>query len=151
MTDARTLSSSSSSTTNHVNGTHAVPPLPADLNNVSGLTTYVGALVWKVSFDDYLPLGEHNLPSNGGEVSRCQRSSDESNERTRQENRYARVQLGRHHFTLAIGRIDHLGFLAVDRASATATNQIMINSFLSGLLSARWERWFFCLVCTFYG
>ncbi len=41
MTDTRTLSSSSSSTTNHVNGTNTTSPLPPDLNNVSGLTTYV--------------------------------------------------------------------------------------------------------------
>jgi len=41
MTDARTLSSSSSSTTNHVNGSNTTPSLPSDLNSVSGLTTYV--------------------------------------------------------------------------------------------------------------
>ena len=41
MTDTRTLSSSSSSTTNHVNGNNISSPLPPDLNNVSGLTTYV--------------------------------------------------------------------------------------------------------------
>jgi hypothetical protein len=41
MTDTRTHSSSSSSTTNHVNGTSLTSSLPPDLNNVSGLTTYV--------------------------------------------------------------------------------------------------------------
>ncbi len=41
MTDTRTLSSSSSSTTNHVNGTNTTSSLPSDLNNASGLTTYV--------------------------------------------------------------------------------------------------------------
>lgn len=40
MTDTRTLSSSSS-TTNHVNGTNTSSPLPSDLNNVNGLTNYV--------------------------------------------------------------------------------------------------------------
>lgn len=44
MTDTRTLSSSSSSTTNHVNGTNTTSPLPTDLNNVSGLTTYVSVV-----------------------------------------------------------------------------------------------------------
>ncbi|UJR30998.1 hypothetical protein I4U23_018509 [Adineta vaga] len=44
MTDARTLSSSSSSTTNHVNGTNTTPLLPPDLNNINGLTTYVNTI-----------------------------------------------------------------------------------------------------------
>ena len=41
MTDTRTLSSSSASTTNHVNGTNTTSPLPSDLQNVTGLTNYV--------------------------------------------------------------------------------------------------------------
>ncbi|CAF2639851.1 unnamed protein product [Rotaria sp. Silwood2] len=44
MTDTRTLSSSSSPTTNHVNGTNTASSLPADLNNVNGLTAYVNTI-----------------------------------------------------------------------------------------------------------
>jgi hypothetical protein len=57
MTDTRTLSSSSSSTTNHVNGTNTTSPLPADLNNVSGLTTYVSFFICILLFSDYFYLG----------------------------------------------------------------------------------------------
>ncbi|CAF3371578.1 unnamed protein product [Rotaria socialis] len=44
MTDTRTLSSSSSSITNHVNGTNTVSSAPSDVNNVNGLTEYVNTI-----------------------------------------------------------------------------------------------------------
>ncbi len=60
MTDTRTLSSSSSSsTTNHINGVNTTSPLPPDLNNVSGLTTYVRFffLICILLLNNYFYLG----------------------------------------------------------------------------------------------
>ena len=73
MADTRTLSSSSSSTTNHVNGTTTASPLPSDLNNVTGLTTYVSIRLLVDDFFErfYFALGEYDFSANGGEIFSC--------------------------------------------------------------------------------
>lgn len=73
MTDTRTLSSSSSSAANPVNGTTNASPLPSDLQNVTGLTNYVSneRIVAFVHTSIIFILGQYHFSTNGREILNC--------------------------------------------------------------------------------